>query len=56
MLRASLICIAFLAGCANVTAVRVTADNPSPEGLPLYGSKPILVVGARAPRSKSSRT
>ncbi|WP_299737242.1 hypothetical protein [uncultured Roseobacter sp.] len=33
-----------LAGCAQLTAVRVTDENPNPTGLPLYGTKPILVV------------
>lgn len=50
MFRMSLICFAFLAGCASVTAVRVTSDNPAPEGLPVYGSKPILIVGAQSAR------
>ena len=50
MLRVSVICLTLLASCANVTAVRVTSDNPTPEGLPLYGSKPILIVGAQGAR------
>ncbi len=34
-----------LAGCAEVTATRVTVENPSPDGLPAYGHKPILIIG-----------
>ncbi|MFK7836446.1 MAG: hypothetical protein AB8B60_09515 [Sulfitobacter sp.] len=31
-------------GCAQVTAVPVTPQNPAPKGLPFYGFKPILIV------------
>lgn len=34
-----------LANCAQVTATPVTSDNPSPAGIPIYGHKPILLVG-----------
>ncbi|MEM9148135.1 MAG: hypothetical protein AAGC57_18350 [Pseudomonadota bacterium] len=50
MFRICLLATALLAGCAQVTAVRVTDTNPSPEGLPLYGHKPILVVTATEAR------
>lgn len=36
-----------LAGCAQVTAVPVTPDNPHPDGLPFYGHKPILIVSSQ---------
>lgn len=38
----------FLTGCAEVTAIRATIDNPSPKGLPFYGHKPILVVSGQS--------
>lgn len=36
-----------LAGCAQITAVPVTPNNPYPDGLPFYGHKPILVVSSQ---------
>lgn len=49
MLLRALIGLALLAGCTSTTAVRVTPDNPTPEGIPLYGHKPILIVGSGGP-------
>lgn len=33
-----------LAGCASVTAVPITAENPVPNGIRIYGAKPILII------------
>lgn len=39
-----IILVAALTGCAQVSAVRVTSENPNPRGYPFYGQKPIMIV------------
>lgn len=35
-----------LANCAQITAIPVLPGEPLPNGIPIYGHKPILLVGA----------
>lgn len=49
-MRSLLLTTCLLAGCAQVTAIPVTPDNPDPDGLPFFAHKPILVVSSAGAR------
>lgn len=42
----SFIFLAFLAGCANVSAVKVANYGSVPNGIPFYTQKPILIISS----------
>lgn len=49
-LTVAVVSLGLVSGCAQTTAVRVTSDNPTPEGLPFYGHKPILIIDGNGAR------